>query len=99
MKAQYFPASIFMCFPVNQSWSQLENFFIIIIFFLKTKYFHATNKAWLHRGPVADELWVLENVKGLADDLLWLNIYQVSLSLLIFWDLLKCEITLCFSLS
>lgn len=32
MKAQYFPASIFMCFPENQSWSQIE----ILFCFLKT---------------------------------------------------------------
>jgi len=38
----------------------------------------------------------MEKVKGLADALLWPNIYQVSLSLLIFWYILKSEIALCF---
>lgn len=70
MKAQYFPSSIFMCFLVNQSWSQIESLFV----FIKTSTsmpiikLGSTGVLWLMTFP-------LEKVKGLADAVLWLNVY------------------------
>lgn len=93
--------SVFSCFRFHvyfyKSILELDRNFI---FLFKNRYLHATYTAWLLQGACG--WWGFsdgDSTRSLWESGCSLVIeYHVSLSLQIFWCLLKCKIALCFSL-